>query len=366
MGSLAHAGFDEILQEMGKNLTHCMGVNRINIWLFREKNSCIFCIGNYNSLTGKFSKGEVLFENDIPAYFSHLKKDKILTINDTNTNPITSDLRDNYCIPNNITSMMDVPIRIEGKLAGVLCYEHTGEMREWTDEEQHFALAVNQVVAMAIESQQRKELQKKLEQNLHEKEILMAEMHHRIKNNLSILASLLRLQAKETNNGPAIEILQEVESKVLSIARLHEQLYVAGSYLKVELGHYLHTLVSEFEKTAKSESKPIKFSFQSEPCEQNTSKALIVGLIVNEILSNSVKYAFSTFKKSIISLSLSCHGKNVSLQVSDNGKGFNPEEMRKKNSLGVSLIYDLCEQLDARLTAKSNSSGTSYLIEFQA
>ncbi|MFI5203979.1 MAG: histidine kinase dimerization/phosphoacceptor domain -containing protein [Flavobacteriales bacterium] len=365
LGSLGNAELDPILQEMGKKLTHCLHVERINIWLFKEKNSCIVCIGNYTAGTDKFSKGEVLFEKDIPSYFSHLKRDKIMAIHDVMTNEIAADLRETYCIPRGISSMMDVPIRIEGKLAGVLCYEHTGNKRKWTDEEQHFALAVNQVVSMAIESQQRKELQVKLEQALHEKELLLAEMHHRIKNNLSILVSLLRIHAKESDTKSGKEVLLEFENNVRSISRLHEQLYSSGSYLKVELSQYIQTLAKEFEASASSTSKPIVFKVHTDTAQLDSGKALIVGLIINEIISNSVKYAFAEKGDSTILVDLKRKAKTISLAVSDNGKGFNPEEMRKNHSLGVSLIYDLCEQLDAKLKVESTTKGTSYLIEFQ-
>jgi GAF domain-containing protein len=116
---------------------------------------------------------------------------KIISIDNVSTDERIAELRDAYCAEHAIKSMMDVPIRIGGKLAGVVCYEDTQKTRRWTLDEEYFAIAVNQIIAMVLEAQKRKVVQKKLERALVEKERLMHEMHHRIKNKSIIIGKFV-------------------------------------------------------------------------------------------------------------------------------------------------------------------------------
>src|SRR5690606_827312 len=179
----------------------------------------------------------------IPYYYSHLLTDEILVINNIHTNPVTNELKDNYCKEHNIFSMMDVPIFIEGELAGVMCYEQVGKLKKWTEEEQFFALAINQLVSLVLETRKRKEAQVNLQKALRDKERLLAEMHHRIKNNLSMLVSLLRLQVRESKNKAFIQLANDFENRIFAIAKIHEQLYSTRNYIDISLKLYLEQLI---------------------------------------------------------------------------------------------------------------------------
>jgi transcriptional regulator with GAF, ATPase, and Fis domain len=186
----------------------------------------------------------------MPIYFSHLKSDNILVINKTSENEITTELKDSYCAEFNIVSMMDVPLRIEGKMVGVLCFEQTIIPKELTNEEQRFAISVSQIISLAIETRQRRRIQTKLENELREKNLLIKKSHHRIKNNFSILISLLRLRANTPTNQTSKEILEDCINRIFSIMKVHEQLYKTQGFAVVQLEPYLKELSREIQYSA--------------------------------------------------------------------------------------------------------------------
>lgn len=356
--------FDSVFNELGRKLTACMGVERVNVWLFNESDNSIDCIGNFVATTGEFSKGERLFMHEIPVYFQHLKSNKVLKVDDVHTDPITEEIKDVYCRKHGITALLDVPIRLQGRLRGVLCYENVGETRQWTPEEVQFALAINQVVSLALETTKRRTIQKELLTVLKEKELLLKEMHHRIKNNLNVLISLLRIQGRESGNTDVRRILSDCEGRIFSMAKIHEQLYHSGNYLKVRLDQYLSDLIKEFKESSGRIGQSIAFDTDLTPVSIETARAVDLGLIVMEILNNALKHAFpADIDEPMVNIVLNRHKNELCLSIKDNGVGFDASET-PSNSLGITLVKDLAEQMNARLEITSDKNGTSHLLYF--
>jgi len=361
---LFSASRDEILEEIGKKMAACMNVERVNIWMFNNEEECIDCIGNYNLKTKTFSKGEKLCMNDMPNYYGSLKQNRILLVDDVMTSPITAEIKDDYCKINGITAMMDLPIRMEGKLAGVMCYEYTKGTRDWEDHEVQFALAMNQVVSLALETRRRRKIQFDLVKALEEKELLLKEMHHRIKNNLSVLISLLRMQARESGNKEVQQNLAEAESRIFSMVKIHEQLYQTGNYLKVNLGVYLEQLIQEYENSVENINH-VKFERNFSKIEVDTSIAINLGLIAIEVLNNAIKHAFDLNNGSNqIQITISNAGAHHQMAISDNGKGFNTLQAANGQSIGMSIVEDLVQQIDGEITIESGIEGTKVMVEF--
>lgn len=356
---------DEVFAELGQKLTACMEVERVNLWMFNDLEERIECIGNYTKTSGEFSKGDQLYMHDIPQYYAHLKSNKILVIDDVYQSPITEQIKSIYCKVHGIQSMLDLPIRIEGELKGVMCYEHTGEPREWTEEEVQFALAANQIVALAMETTNRRAIQKELITVLHEKELLMKEMHHRIKNNLSVLMSLLRMQGRESGDPHVQSVLGDCETRIFSMAKIHEQLYQSENYLQVDLHNYIAQLIEEFRNSTLTDSDQVAIEYHLDPIKMETSRAITFGLIVMEILNNIMKHAFVIpgDSKNQVNVELKKAGDSLIFIISDNGIGFNPEN-RPEHSLGMTLIEDFSEQIDAELEVNSSASGTTFQLVF--
>jgi len=363
-GVLSRENLDDVLLEIGKRITNCLEIGRVNIWLFDDTKESIKCIGNYSAQDKTFSKGEVLNGKDMPNYYKHLLTDDILVINDVYTDKRSIDLVEVYCKPLGIHSMMDVPIHIGGKLAGVICYEHTGSSRIWTDDEQYFALTINQIVSLAIETRKRRFAQLKLEKSLQEKETLLAEMHHRIKNNLSTLISLLRMQSNESNNKEYKSLAEDFENRIFSIAKIHEQLYTSHNYENISLKIYLEQLVNEFNTS----NSHVKFDLDLDDYWIKTEHIVPIGLICNEIIINAMKHAFvDKSKKPEINIELKeLPDGNHLLAIEDNGCGFDKEEAKKMSpTFGLSLVLDLVEQINGRVNVSSSNQGTNYQLILQ-
>ena len=347
---------DDVLYRLGQRLSACLKLERVNVWVFKQNPSRIECIANYESFGDSFSKGEILLENQIPSYFAHLMSDRAIPIPNVYTNEISAELKDSYCVDNRIMSILDIPVRIEGKLAGVICFEDCKNERSWTEDEINFAMAVSQIVSLSIENYKRRNYEVKLKKALEEKNTLLIEMHHRIKNNLTMLISLLRIQSRTIDDPGALEIFTSFENQILSISKLHEQLYITGNYLKVDLKSYLQELSSGLSL---SMSNPARFDLRLEEVLVKSGTAVTIGLIVNEIINNSLKHGLKIHKTLTITIELFRTEGVMHLKLSDNGQGFNmPEEIN--SSFGLSLIHDLSEQISADIIFTSNSGGTMY------
>ncbi|MES2589163.1 MAG: histidine kinase dimerization/phosphoacceptor domain -containing protein [Bacteroidota bacterium] len=355
---------DDILFRIGQKLCICLEIERVNVWIFKKSPDRIECLGNYTQEKNLFTKGQILLETQIPSYFSHLQSDRTIKIQNVNSNEISKELKDSYCKEFKIQSIMDIPIRIGGKLAGVLCFEDCKKERIWTDEEINFALAVSQIVSLSIENQKRKRYEKRLEKALEEKDILLVEMHHRLKNNLTMLNSLLRIQSRSITDPSALSIIENFETQILSISKLHEQLYSSKNYIRVNLNSYFQELLENFQTS----SQKIEIITDFEDVEVSSEKAVSIGLIINEILNNSIKYARPESGELIINFVLSRNvlsenSRKTTIFVSDNGLGFDLTA-EKLESFGLSLIYDLSGQINAKINFESSKNGTSYTINF--
>jgi two-component sensor histidine kinase len=353
---------DSVLTDIGSRIANCMEVERVNVWLFNKKKKNLTCIANYNSITNTFDKGEVIDGETIPIYYNALISDDVVIVNDVYSNPVTVELRETYCSAHNVFSIMDVPIYIEGDIVGVICFEKVGQHKVWSDEEQFFSIAIGQLVSLVIETRQRKEAQAQLQRALEEKEQLLAEMNHRIKNNLNMLVSLLRLQIRESKNSSFNQLAEDIENRIFSIAKIHEQLYSSKNYLDISLSVYLDQLITEFRNS----SPEIEFELELEECSASNDQIVPIGLICNEIITNAAKYAFegrTDVTNFVISVKLKQLDGFIAIEISDNGVGFDYELTTQTDSFGLSLIRDLVNQLDGKLIIESTRNGTHYFIE---
>ena len=361
---LFSANRDEIIEEIGKKMTACLNVTRVNIWMFDDVDHCLDCIGGYDAAREEFYKGQKLYMADVPNYYRRLKTARTLLIEDVSVNQIAVEIKDIYCSPKGITAMMDLPIRMEGKLVGVMCYEYTGGPREWKDGEVQFAFAVNQVLALALETRKRRKIQIDLMRVVKDKDLLMREMHHRIKNNLSILVSLLRLQSAESDNPEVVQNLAEAQKRIFSMAKIHEQLYQTRNYLKVNLADYMEELVEEYRKSVNDDT-PIRFITDLAAIETTTSFAINLGLIAIELLNNAVKHAFHARSgENKVEIVLQSLGNTRRLSISDNGRGFEQEVDPQSQSIGMSIVSDLVQQITGEYNVTSGRDGTTVEVIF--
>ncbi|MGV6845715.1 MAG: 7TM diverse intracellular signaling domain-containing protein [Lutibacter sp.] len=199
---------------------------------------------------------------------------------------------------------------------------------------------------------------KELTKIIEQKNELMREIHHRVKNNIQIITSLFNLKERRTTNKEAKSILEASKNKLKSIALVHEQLYLNNSFNTVDTKTYFEQLLKQLNFNYGNKAK---IKLQIESALLNNDQAIPLGLIINEIITNSLKYAFKE-EPFIITFNLNTNNQKLIIHLSDNGIGFNLNNINK-NSLGLTIIKGLVHQLNGRIDVKSNYKGTAYQIE---
>lgn len=210
----------------------------------------------------------------------------------------------------------------------------------------------------------RKEAEKQLVNSLREKEVLLKEIHHRVKNNLQIIYSLLNLNSRQVKDEQTLNILRESQNRIKSIALVHEFFFRSAEMRKIDFSQYIKKLIDEL----KSVSKPgplIKTEMENKQFFLDIDTAIPCGLILNELISNSLKYAFPTNKKGTITVKfLSEKTKGIKMIVEDDGIGFSRKnDNRFPETLGLQLVKALVNQINGTMDF-SSKNGTSVTIIF--
>lgn len=209
------------------------------------------------------------------------------------------------------------------------------------------------------------EAEKRVKQSLDEKEILLAEIHHRVKNNLAVITGLLELQYHNLKSEEAKSALRDSQMRINSMGMIHEKLYQNESLSEIEFGQYIHELVEVIIKSQNKSNKVIDLQIESDLIKLPIAKAIPCGLIINEIVTNSLKYAFSDdHARPVIRIELKKLNGEAQIHVSDNGIGLPvPFDKIEKDSLGTLLIKTLSSQLKADMEV-NGTDGTSYKLIF--
>jgi two-component sensor histidine kinase/predicted hydrocarbon binding protein len=216
---------------------------------------------------------------------------------------------------------------------------------------------------------QRKVMEEKLAESLNQKELLLKEIHHRVKNNLQIISSLLNLQLHTISDPIIHSKFSESITRIKSMGILHDLLYRSKNFSSIPISKFFPALVESLKDSylVKKEIK-INLDVHISKDKLNIDKAIPCGLILNEIISNALKYAFKNKKSGLINVSFTDLHKNKKhkflLTVSDNGVGFTlPNDLKEASTLGLQLIHSLVEQLDGEIIIESKK-GTRFSIAF--
>jgi PAS domain S-box-containing protein len=210
----------------------------------------------------------------------------------------------------------------------------------------------------------RKAAEDRVKALLYEKEILLKETHHRVKNNMNAVYGMLYMQSEEIDNPECREILKDAASRVHSMTVLYDKLYRSADFEELSIADYLPLLVDEISSIFNSESK-VKFELDIEDFILSSKVISCLGIIVNELITNSMKYAFNDIADGVISISASMKEDEVTLIYKDNGVGI-PESEDFENSagFGMQLVGMLVKQIGG--TAEIiRDKGTGFMIRFK-
>jgi two-component sensor histidine kinase len=205
----------------------------------------------------------------------------------------------------------------------------------------------------------------KLKAALQEKEVLLKEVHHRIKNNIQIISSLLRLQAASVQDEKVKEMLKASQSRIRSIALIHEKLYQSPDLATIDFGDYVRLLAGHVFHLFGADPAAIRLEVKASGIRLQAKQAIPCGLIINELVVNALKYAFPEGRKGAILVEMTRQpGARHSLLVSDDGIGL-PEslDVQHLERLGLRVVTDLVRQLDGKLDI-DRTAGTVFRITF--
>ncbi|MGB7394741.1 MAG: sensor histidine kinase [Pricia sp.] len=206
-----------------------------------------------------------------------------------------------------------------------------------------------------------------LEKRVEEKQMLLREVHHRVKNNLQTVSSLLSLQGKNADSEKIRPLIESSKNRVNSMAMIHEMLYMTNDISRIELRPYVEELTENLMQSSDSKNKWVDLDIQIPPVQLGIDTVIPLGLLINEAVTNSLKYGFSEGKEGRIDISLTKgEAQNYYvLEIGDNGIGFSEDlDFRSTNSLGLKLIHNLGRQLRGSVKRIESARGTRYRISF--
>ena len=203
---------------------------------------------------------------------------------------------------------------------------------------------------------ERKKSAETIQNSLKEKTTLLSEIHHRVKNNLAIVSGLLQLQMNEVKDEKVTLAFEQSINRIISIAMVHELMYKSPDLSSVNVHSYLEMLIPAISAAMSDDSKNIDFNIDIEEYKLNISEAIPIGLLLNELITNSFKYAFQKNKEGNITIKLSGKENEITVLYEDNGKGFDEDkDFNTPKNLGLNLVHAQLQQLEAEHQVDTNS-----------
>ncbi len=204
----------------------------------------------------------------------------------------------------------------------------------------------------------------RLRESLHEKELLLKEIHHRVKNNLQVIVSLLSLQSSQLKDSDDVALFEETQNRVRSMALIHESLYRSGDLARFNFAQYIGSLSGHLLQSYTAQASHVRLHTELEELALDVDTAMPCGLILNELLSNALKHAFPDGRPGDIYIGLQAEAGHITLSVRDTGVGFPAGfDVRHSESLGLQLVSMLAEQLEGTMTL-TRECGTTGAVTF--
>ena len=220
-------------------------------------------------------------------------------------------------------------------------------------------------VAIRADITERKEAEERLTDSLREKEALLREIHHRVKNNMQVISSILQLQTNYIQNAAALEVFKDCQGRIRTMALIHEKLYRSKGLTQIDFKDYLESLTGLLLRSHTGRGIAVRCDLQIAAVTFDVDTAIPLGLIANEMISNCFKHAFAGRASGLVRVSLQAQESGqLCLMVKDDGNGLPPDfSLEKVNSLGVKLVMMLSKQIRGKVTFSSNN-GTEFAVTF--
>lgn len=355
--SLPEKEFADALPKVLQISAKTLQIARASIWLLEE--DTLQSIFSYDE-----TENETFTFQQIPLFIEEVRKNRTFAAVNVLKDKFPPRLIESYFKPHNIHSFLKTSTKT-GNIRAVVCHETVGEERDWKQDEIAFADAITDQIAQLLEHKEKETREKQIRQSLREKDVLLTEVHHRIKNNLAVISGMVQLQAHEEKDEAIRSKFMDLVNRIGSIANIHEQLYQTEHFTELKFAENIQNLVSQIVKTLNSSDIDVHFNLK--PLKLNINQAIPCSLIVNEVITNIVKHAFSGREKGVIEVILYEKEQQIYLIIKDNGKGL-PDDFDvtgPHESLGMDLINTLANQLSADYKYLPAEKGTEFLLQFK-
>ncbi len=332
-----------LLDDIGKMLVKLFSRENIYVALYNEDDNIISYPFYYEGNERKEISNRA-FGTDFTEFIIKSKRGVILNENiKTSLNLMGINVQESEA-----KSLIAAPLIAGEKVIGVIVIQDYKYENAFTQNQLELLTTIGSQAAIALENSY---LYTEVTKSLKDKEILLQEVHHRVKNNLQVMSSLIKLQSRYIHDEKMLEILKETGGRIQSMAIVHSKLYKTKNYEYINFEEYARNLINNFQSFYGYKLRNIKFNIDIQDLEFNIDTAIPCGLIINELVSNSIKYAFPDNRSGEILLSISpLKNKKYKLIVKDNGIGA-PKgiDLKKSDTLGIELVTLLTRQLNGSI-----------------
>ena len=192
-----------------------------------------------------------------------------------------------------------------------------------------------------------------------EKEVLLSEIHHRVKNNMAIISSFMQMQSMQVNEEHVKQMLRECKQRIKAMALIHEKLYQSNNIFKISMEGYIWEMINDIKKMYEMPDVAVTINVKDITFKLDT--LIPLGLIINEIISNSFKHGFTNIRNPQVVIDVISDNGFAILSISDNGKGFIDDESNSNRTLGLNIIDSLSKQIEAQVT-RTTEDGVRYVL----
>jgi two-component system, sensor histidine kinase and response regulator len=352
------------LAEVSEAASEGLNIERASIWFFDEERTLIRCVDLYQRFEKQHSLGMELLKSDFPVYFDIIETARVLAIADARNDPRSSAFAEPYLKPLGITSMLDVPIWLQGEVVGIVCHEHCGPLRNWTEDEQAFARSIADFAAIALEADQRREAQAAAESATRAKSMFLANMTHEIRTPINAVIGFTHLAMREQLPPKLLNYLGSIKASSLALLDTVNDIL---DFSKVEAGRMrletvpfdLHSIMEGLLALSGAEARKrgLRLHFDVSPRLPATMVGDPVRLrqVLMNLLSNAIKFTESgsvTVEISLCEEEEATH--KLRFAVRDTGMGISDDDLAH--------IFAAFEQADSSTTRRFGGTGLGLAI----
>jgi signal transduction histidine kinase len=385
---------DTALREITRKAARTLGCERASVWLYNEDRSAIRCADLYERSTGSHSQGQELAAAGHPSYFRALERERTIAAHDARTDPRTRDFLTGYLVPLNITSMLDAPIHGGGRMIGVVCHEHVGSPRRWTQDEQSFAGSIADAVSLALEESETRKAEAERSAMLareraaraeaeaanRTKDEFLATVSHELRTPLNAIVGWLHLlRTGGLDAATTDRALATIERNVWAQAQIVDDILDVSRIIRgslalhvgpVDLAGLLERAVESLRPAIQAKGLDVQSAVEPEACYVHGDPDRLQQVAWN-LLSNAIKFTPPAGK---VEVRLERLDDTVRLTITDTGQGITPEflphvfeRFRQADSskarlhgglgLGLAIVRHLVELHGGTVTAESAGHG---------